>query len=141
MNHEDRTISAPSRNSLRVFDALRRANRPLSAYQLLDRLERNRVAGPPTVYRALKRLTKEGLVHRIETLTAYMVCACPYHAASPLFVICEQCGSVSELSDKVIEARLRRRAEVIGFGLRTTSIEIRGACADCRANGHHEAAQ
>jgi Fur family zinc uptake transcriptional regulator len=134
-------MSAPSRNSLRVFDALRRVNRPLTAYQLLKRIEKNGVAGPPTVYRALKRLTKEGLVHRIESLNAYMVCACPNHAASPLFVICEQCGSVSELSDKVIDARVRRRAEAAGFDLRTTSIEIRGACAACRASGHHEATQ
>ena len=51
---------------------------PIGAYQLLERLAdtRGRVA-PPTIYRALDFLSREGLIHRIVSLNAYVGCPQP----------------------------------------------------------------
>ena len=45
-----------------VLDELRTGGRPLTAYQLLDRLRVHGFQAPPTVYRALERLLALGLV-------------------------------------------------------------------------------
>ena len=68
----------------RVLELVLGAGRPLGAYELLDALRREGGgAGPPTVYRALEFLVAHGLVHRIETLHAFVGCDHPgeLHAA------------------------------------------------------------
>ena len=54
-----------------IMDALLASQRPLSAYDLLDRLRPTGVAAPLTVYRALDKLMRAGKVHRIESLNAF----------------------------------------------------------------------
>ena len=71
----------------RSFTALRRqvlelvwsSHGPVGAYDLLDMLRaKRRNAAPPTVYRALEFLLQCGLIHRIESLNAYVGCGSPY---------------------------------------------------------------
>lgn len=116
-----------------VFRTLRQSNRPLTAYQVLDRLRDTSVSAPTTVYRALRRLLRDGLVHRIETLNAYVICSQRNRHGTPAFAICEHCGAVIEFPDKVIDTRLKQWAEDAKFGIGSAGIEIRGECADCRA--------
>ena len=48
---------------------------PTGAYELLDRLrETRRGAAPPTVYRTLDFLLEQGLIHRVERLSAFVGC-------------------------------------------------------------------
>src|SRR5215475_6608479 len=55
---------------------------PTGAYELLDRLRQNRKgAAPPTVYRALDFLLEQGLIHRIERLSAFVGCVAGCTAA------------------------------------------------------------
>ena len=78
---------------------------PAGAYDLLHRLRRGRrTAAPPTVYRALEFLLDQGLIHKVESLSAYVGCAhTSYdegvrgHPAQ--FLICDRCGRVIELDD------------------------------------------
>src|ERR1700761_9777839 len=52
------------------------ADRPLGAYDLLDKLKETRKkAAPPTIYRALDFLRTNGLIHRIESLNAFIACS------------------------------------------------------------------
>ena len=131
MLQEAQTTRGQSQNNLRVLYALQRANGPLTAYQILDRLKKHGVSGPTTVYRALHRLILDGTGHRIETLNAYVVCTHPEHRAAPTFVICEQCNLVTEINDNKIDAHLRQRTCKVGVVFKTASIEIRGTCATC----------
>ena len=48
---------------------------PTGAYELLDRLRQTRRgAAPPTIYRALDFLLEQGLIHRVERLSAFVGC-------------------------------------------------------------------
>ena len=48
---------------------------PIGAYDLLDRLRQARRGGaPPTVYRALDFLLEQGLIHKVERLSAFVGC-------------------------------------------------------------------
>jgi Fur family zinc uptake transcriptional regulator len=87
---------------------------------------------PPTVYRALDGLTRQKLVHRLESLNAYVVCTGHDHAHDSLFVICNECGRAEEFADDESIARLTEQASARGFAIDSRTVELRGRCADCR---------
>ncbi len=124
---------ALTRNQQLVFDILERAEGPLSAYSILDALRGEGLRAPPQVYRALEKLLETGLVHRLESLNAFVACAHPHDCAHALtaFAICEKCGAVSEFADAVVEARLGAWAGGTGFVPKRTTVEIKGLCAAC----------
>jgi Fur family transcriptional regulator, zinc uptake regulator len=125
-----------TKNQKLVFDTLSRADGPLSAYTILDQLRDNGFRAPLQVYRALDKLLSFGLVHRLESLNAFVACAHPQcHAHGMIaFAICETCGQVDEFSDATIEARLADWTGSHGFKPAKTTVEIRGTCGQCRAS-------
>jgi len=124
------------RNQALVLDALRRAGKPMRAYDLLRALREQGIHSPPQIYRALDRLIEEGTVHRLESLNAFAACDCHDgrghgHAA---FAICTRCGRTNEVHDAALEQVLRRLAEKQGFRTRSAAVELSGLCEAC-ANG------
>ncbi len=109
---------------------------PIGAYDILAALskERGRVA-PPTVYRALEFLLEQGLIHRIESLNAYVGCPVPSQSHSGHFLICTGCGAAAELSDPRIEAALSAALSALDFEAESSVVEIKGRCPRCR-EGH-----
>src|SRR5882724_8224269 len=62
----------------RVLELVWHSHAPVGAYDILDALRRDgRPAAPPTAYRALEFLLGHGLIHRIESLNAFVGCAQP----------------------------------------------------------------
>ena len=119
-------------NQQRVFNTLKAETHPLTAYEIIDRVSTNGVWAPPTVYRALKRLIKEGLVHRLESRNAFLACTHPHHNnAWVVFTICENCRTTQELSDAEISARLKDRANENDFFVAKVTLELRGLCHTC----------
>lgn len=116
-----------------VFDALKSARRPLSAYDLIGQLKDAGIKAPPTVYRALTRLVDEKRAHRLESLNAFVACTHDHSpGASAVFAICDNCGNVDELVDNDVAAKLARRAAAKSFTVKSTTIELRGTCGECR---------
>ncbi len=122
-----------TRNQALVFATLSQAGEPLSAYTILDRLRGEGFRAPLQVYRALDRLTGMGLVHRLESLNAFVACAHPHAHEHGLvaFAICDDCGQVDEFSDDVVKERLSAWSAMTGFRPTKTTIEIRGLCKAC----------
>lgn len=110
-------------------------HKPVGAYDVLDALtEAGRKAAPPTVYRALDFLMEAGLVHRLDSLNAYIGCPDPEHAHSGQFLICRACHRVIELDASAINARIREAAAGAGFRAEQQMLEVRGLCAACAAD-------
>lgn len=125
-----------TRNQALVRNVLSAANAPLSAYAILDRLRDEGFRAPLQVYRALDKLVGYGLVHRLESLNAFVACRhpdCESHETAA-FAICEQCGGVAELEDAALIARVGALAQEAHFALKKTTIELRGVCARCQPN-------
>jgi len=114
-----------------ILDALQKSDRPLSAYDLIERLHDQGVASPPTAYRALRRLTDVGLVHRIESLNAFVSCAHAHHGAAAAFAICSRCGAVAEFHADAVRAHLDAWANQTGFHLEKVVMELSGHCDRC----------
>ncbi len=119
--------------------------RPSGAYDMLDKLRaHHKGAAPPTIYRALDFLLEQGLIHKVERLSAFVGCVHGFeedddedhiHHHAVQFLICNQCGHVQELSDKAIGKSLVRAALSTGFTLTGSTVEADGVCADCAGRG------
>ena len=109
------------------------AGRPIGAYDLLGQLKsERRTAAPPTVYRALDFLLEQGLIHRVERLSAFVGCPVhDHHAHAAQFLICGGCGEVLELEDQQLRAALEQAALRRGFLIQGATIEAEGRCAAC----------
>lgn len=126
------------RNHERVYDVLRAAGRPLSAYELLDRVREFGISAPPTVYRALDRLLESGRAHRLESLNAYVACGDPGHSHDQVvFAICRDCHGTSEFAAPRVFASLKRQAGAKGFVVDTVVVELKGLCRACAERAAH----
>lgn len=115
-----------------VLSLILEADGPVTAYQLLDRLKETRKgAVPPTVYRALDFLLAQRLIHKVERLNAFIACSESGHLHPAQFLICGECGAVTEIEDRAAAAALEHAAEQQGFHARSTVVEIEGTCAAC----------
>lgn len=116
----------------RVLELVWQHHNPVRAYDLLDRLrEGRRSAAPPTVYRALDFLMRTGLIHRIESLNAYVGCPEPHASHAAQFLICRDCNAVGELDDPEIADLVARRSAALGFAAQRQTIEVMGLCPAC----------
>jgi len=120
----------------RVLELVWSSHGPVGAYELLDALRaERRGAAPPTIYRALEFLMENGLIHRIESLNAYVGCGSPDnhqdHRHGGQFLICRDCGAVAELADPAIARAVATRARALGFAVEQQTIEVTGLCPRC----------
>ena len=116
----------------KVFELVIKAGQPVGAYRLLEAMQdKGTRVMPPTVYRALNFLQGKGLVHRIESLNAFVACTQHEHEHEGQFLICSDCGKSEELADESVSEMLREKAEAHGFTLTQQTIELRGLCKEC----------
>ncbi|HSD93465.1 MAG TPA: Fur family transcriptional regulator [Methyloceanibacter sp.] len=128
--HQPRKLS---RNQTEVLSCLQAAKEPMSAYAILDRVRTAGISHPPTVYRALNELMQKGMVHRLQSRSAFIACdhgGCDGRLA---FAICRECGKVVEipLSDREQSALLGLVPDEITP--EQVTLEIAGLCEACRA--------
>ena len=117
-----------------MLDELCAAGGPLGAYELMDRMAASggKRPAPISVYRALDFLVEKGLAHRLASRNAFMACDHGHGDHEPaIFLICDGCGSVSEVTSQAASESLRSVAEAVGFAPRAQVIELAGLCARC----------
>jgi Fur family zinc uptake transcriptional regulator len=116
----------------RVLELVWNGHRPVGAYAILDSLrEGSKGAAPPTVYRALDFLMEQGLIHRIESLNAFVGCDHPEDRHVSQFLICTDCGSAVEIQDRGIAHAVKKSAAEAGFTVSRFTIELQGLCPAC----------
>ena len=120
-------------NRQKVRDLLLASERPLSAYEVLDRLRQQGTHWqPPTVYRALDYLVAQGLVHYLQSIQKFV--SCPHQECDHFsqLLICVQCGQVQEvpLVEELL-AILKVQAAQQLFTLEPQFLELKGLCQQC----------
>lgn len=110
------------------------AGKPLTAYEALAALGRQvKNPKPPTVYRALEFLQEAGLVHRIESMNAYVACHGVHERHNSQFLICDDCGDVQEVDIAQMNNSIDAATKKAGFTPAHWSAEIHGICKKCRS--------
>jgi len=116
----------------RVLELIWANHRPAKAYDLLNTINTERGnAAPPTIYRALDFLLEAGLVHRIESLNAFVGCDGHHQNSHPKFLICRVCERAAEIASPEIDDTIAREAHQTGFTIDRETIEVIGTCAAC----------
>ncbi len=121
-----------SRNQSEILACLRKAGEPMSAYAILDKVRKAGIAHPPTVYRALNDLMRKGMVHRLQSRSAFIACdhgACDGRAA---FAICRACDRVIEISLSDRDEAALRDLSPDEIAPEQVTVEIVGLCESCR---------
>ncbi|WP_085556361.1 Fur family transcriptional regulator [Azospirillum agricola] len=118
----------------RVLELVWSSHRPRGAYAILEDLSQQdgKATAPLTVYRALEFLVEQGLVHRIESLNAYVGCAAPGPTHSGQFLVCEGCGDAAEIDDPQVRTAIETAAAARGFRVQRPTVEVRGVCKACQ---------
>ena len=118
----------------KVLTTIWQSHQPLGAYAIAEQMNEGaeRRILPPTVYRAIEFLYDLGLIHRIDSLNAYIGCAFPGTEHSDLFLICRQCGSVAECCAEVIDNAIANTAKRARFQTESQSLEVIGLCSGCQ---------
>lgn len=123
-----------------VFALILAADKPLGAYDLIDALKDSRreqtdkktTIAPPTVYRSLEFLLKEGLIHQLNCINAYVPCCHPRDQHAAAFLICQKCHSVEECSTLPVAAMMDFAKDDAGFAVQSAAIELVGVCRACQ---------
>ena len=119
----------------RVLELIWDSHKAVKAYDLLDRLsESEKSVRPPTVYRSLEFLMAHGLVHRVDSLNAFVGCSGSDEWHDAQFLICRECGEVSEMEGAAIGQAVARQAAVAGFTVRRQMVVLHGECPSCAAS-------
>ncbi|HWM32174.1 MAG TPA: transcriptional repressor [Methyloceanibacter sp.] len=128
-HHHDPKLS---RNQSEILACLRKAKEPMSAYAILDRVRKSGISHPPTVYRALNDLMQKGMVHRLESRSAFIACGHGACDGKFAFAICCVCEKVIEipLSDEDRAALLALAPKEIVP--EQVTLELAGHCETCR---------
>lgn len=115
-----------------VLELIWDSHKAVKAYDLLDRIRPlQNAAKPATIYRALDFLIEQGLIHRVESLNAFVGCNCSGHQHELLLLICKHCNEVEERpAPKVMEA-LNGEFSNAGFVPYSKAIEAQGICGRC----------
>lgn len=117
----------------RVLELVWNSHTPVKAYDLLERLKTDHpTAAPTTVYRALGFLLEHELIHRLQSLNAFIGCDSPGTAHHGQFLICAGCGAVAEIPDSDLQQQIGQRADELEFRIEIETIEISGTCFSCQ---------
>ena len=115
-----------------VLELIWASHKAVKAYELLDRIKPQMdAAKPATIYRALDFLIEQGLIHRVESLNAFVGCNCSAHQHEQLLLICNNCQDVEERSAPKVMQALALEIKQADFIVHSKAIEIQGVCAKC----------
>ena len=118
----------------RVLQTLAESHSPLGAYEIVEKLKKTREPVPAmSVYRALDFLLAEGLAHRIESQNAFLACIHGHETEDiVLFLLCERCKRVAEVTSSALGRDLSQAARGVGFSARGRVLEVSGLCNTCK---------
>lgn len=118
-----------------VLELIWGSHKAVKAYDLLDQMKPfQHSAKPATVYRALDFLLEQGLIHRVESLNAFIGCSCSEQQHEQLLLICVQCHEVEERPGVMVMEAVSKELSQAGFTAHRKAIEIQGICKLCNAS-------
>ena len=118
----------------KILELIWNSHKAVKAYDLLDLIRPiNDAAKPATVYRALDFLLEQGLIHRVESLNAFVGCRNSGTSHDQLLLICAVCHNVEERSASNVFVALASEMQDANFRAQRKTIEIHGLCKHCQA--------
>lgn len=117
-----------------VLELIWESHCAVKAYDLLDKIKpQTGSAKPATVYRALDFLLEQGLIHKVESLNAFIGCSFSDRQHEQLLLTCVKCHEVEERPGEHVMEAIAKELEQATFIMQHKAIEIHGICGRCAA--------
>ena len=105
---------------------------PTKAYDILEKLKGKAwSAKPPTVYRALDFLLETGLVHKLDSINAYIGCSHPREHEGCYFLICTDCNEAKECCSPELTDAIELAWSKNSFRPKKVTLEVLCQCGKC----------
>ena len=119
-------------NNAIVLNILKKNTKGLTAYQILSRVQKFKHVQPMTVYRALKNLTNDGLIHKTNKNKTFHLCnTSEKHEHNAVLAVCNDCGVAEELKTDLFSRIIKQVKSKRKFNFNNFNLEITTNCKDC----------
>ena len=121
-----------SENNKLVLNSLKKKPKGLTAYQILNLVQKFKPIQPMTIYRALKNLTKNGLIHKTNKNKTFHLCnTSGSHEHNAVLAVCNDCGVAEELKTKLFSKIIKHVKSKSKFNFNNFNLEITTTCKEC----------
>ena len=127
-----------SENNRLVLNSLKKSPKGLTAYQILNIVLKSKSIQPMTVYRALKNLTTNGLIHKTNKNKTFHLCDTAHvcnttkaHEHNAVLAVCNDCGVAEELKTDLFSKIIKNIKSKKRFNFNNFNLEITTTCEEC----------
>ena len=122
------------KNNTLVLNVLKKNSKGLTAYQILERIQKFKFVQPMTIYRALKELNDKGLIHKTNKNKTFHLCnTSGSHEHNAVLAVCNDCGVAEELKTKLFSKVIKHVKSKKKFNFSNFNLEITTTCKECNA--------
>jgi Fur family zinc uptake transcriptional regulator len=119
-------------NNILVLNILKKNTKGLTAYQILNRVQKFKLVQPMTIYRALKSLTDDGLIHKTNKNKTFHLCnTTDEHDHNAVLAVCNDCGAAEELKTNLFSKVIKHVKSKKKFNFNNFNLEITTTCKEC----------
>jgi Fur family transcriptional regulator, zinc uptake regulator len=120
------------KNNSLVLNILKKNPKGLTAYQILNRAQKFKYVQPMTIYRALKNLNNEGLIHKTNKKKTFHLCnTLEQHEHNAVLAVCDDCGVAEELNTNIFSNIIKQVKSKNKFNFNNFNLEITTTCKEC----------
>ena len=119
-------------NNTIVLNVLKKSPKGLTAYQILNCVQKFKFVQPMTIYRALKDLAGEGLIHKTNKNKSFHLCSTSKpHIHNAVLAVCDNCGVAEELKTNLFSNIIKHVKSKNKFNFNNFNLEITTTCKEC----------
>jgi Fur family zinc uptake transcriptional regulator len=127
-----------SENTKLVLNSLKKNPKGLTAYQILNNVQKFKNIQPMTIYRALNSLTTNGLIHKTNKNKTFHLCDTAHvcntteaHEHNAVLAVCNDCGVAEELKTDLFSKIIKNIKSKKRFNFNNFNLEITTTCEEC----------
>jgi Fur family zinc uptake transcriptional regulator len=114
-----------------VFNIIKKSSKHLTAYEILDKLQKIKKTQAMTVYRALDSLISEERIHKSNQTKTYILCNHTHKDNhNTAIAICKKCGDTEELKSNIFLDFFKKN-NIKKYDFSTFKMEVLTTCKEC----------
>ena len=115
-----------------VLNVLKKNPKGLTAYEILNRIQKFKSVQAMTVYRSLKELKKMGEIHKSNKNKTFHLCNSTDHKEhNAVLAVCDSCGVAEELKTTIFSKIIKPLKTKNKFSFKKFNLEITTNCKEC----------
>ena len=118
-------------NSEIVLNIIKKSSKNLTAYEILDKLQKIKKTQPMTVYRALDKLIDEKKIHKNAIKKTFIICNHDHEDDhNTALAVCKKCGETEELNSNLFEEIFNKKI-FKKYDFKNYKLEVSAICKAC----------